>query len=382
MKRSQIIVIGLLTFMLFALLFNSFITKIFSRYSICVFIFLLDVIAYFLLGFEKNKSRYNKDIILSLIIYITIYYISIYLFGLFIGFSKNVYNFDFVSIINNIVPVIILIFVSEILRYIINSKIKDSYLLLGLSLIVFTMIDITFTLNATNFGDFYTVLKVIGLFVLPSLGKNFLFTYLSVKVGFKPNMVYRYLMDIPKYILPIIPNFGAYVESIIYIAFPILVFIIIYNNLKKVDRKVNKIIKSKKSKKTIITYYIIIPLLIITVALTSGYFKYQAIVVATGSMSPNINKGDIVVVKKLSDNEIRNLKIGDILVFNRENKIVVHRIYKIYSSGDEIFFKTKGDNNNAPDSYLIEIHEILGIVKLKVRYIGYPTVALYERINS
>lgn len=382
MKRSQIIVIGLLTFMLFALLFNSFITKIFSRYSICVFIFLLDVIAYFLLGFEKNKSRYNKDIILSLIIYITIYYISIYLFGLFIGFSKNVYNFDFVSIINNIVPVIILIFVSEILRYIINSKIKDSYLLLGLSLIVFTMIDITFTLNATNFGDFYTVLKVIGLFVLPSLGKNFLFTYLSVKVGFKPNMVYRYLMDIPKYILPIIPNFGAYIESIIYIAFPILVFIIIYNNLKKVDRKVNKIIKSKKSKKTIITYYIIIPLLIITVALTSGYFKYQAIVVATGSMSPNINKGDIVVVKKLSDNEIRNLKIGDILVFNRENKIVVHRIYKIYSSGDEIFFKTKGDNNNAPDSYLIEIHEILGIVKLKVRYIGYPTVALYERINS
>lgn len=382
MKRSQIIVIGLLTFMLFALLFNSFITKIFSRYSICVFIFLLDVIAYFLLGFEKNKSRYNKDIILSLIIYITIYYISIYLFGLFIGFSKNVYNFDFISIVNNIVPVIILIFVSEILRYIINSKIKDSYLLLGLSLIVFSMIDITFTLNATNFGDFYTVLKVIGLFVLPSLGKNFLFTYLSVKVGFKPNMVYRYLMDIPKYILPIIPNFGAYVESIIYIAFPILVFIIIYNNLKKVDRKVNKIIKSKKSKRSIITYYIIIPLLIITVALTSGYFKYQAIVVATGSMSPNINKGDVVVVKKLSDNEIRNLKIGDILVFNRENKIVVHRIYKIYSSGDEIFFKTKGDNNNAPDSYLIEIHEILGIVKLKVRYIGYPTVALYERINS
>lgn len=382
MKRSQIIVIGLLTFMLFALLFNSFITKIFSRYSICVFIFLLGVIAYFLLGFEKNKSRYNKDIILSLIIYITIYYISTYLFGLFIGFSKNVYNFDFISIVNNIVPVIILIFVSEILRYIINSKIKDSYLLLGLSLIVFSMIDITFTLNATNFGDFYTVLKVIGLFVLPSLGKNFLFTYLSVKVGFKPNMVYRYLMDIPKYILPIIPNFGAYVESIIYIAFPILVFVIIYNNLKKVDRKVNRIIKSKKSKRTIITYYIIIPLLIITVALTSGYFKYQAIVVATGSMSPNINKGDVVVVKKLNDNEIRNLKIGDILVFNRENKIVVHRIYKIYSSGDEIFFKTKGDNNNAPDSYLIEIHEILGVVKLKVRYIGYPTVALYERINS
>lgn len=382
MKRSQIIVIGLLTFMLFALLFNSFITRIFSRYSICVFIFLLGGISYFLLGFEKNKSRYNKDIILSLIIYISIYYISIYLFGLFIGFSKNVYSFDFISIIKNIVPVIILIFGSEILRYIINSKIKDSYILLGLSLIVFSMVDITFTLNATNFGDFYSVLKVVGLFVLPSLGKNFLLTYLSIKVGYKPNLVYRYLMDIPKYILPIIPNFGAYVESIIYIAFPILVFVIIYNNFKKVDKKVNIIIKSKKSKKSIITYYVIIPFLVIVVVLTSGYFKYQAIVIATGSMTPNINKGDVVVIRKISDNEIKDLKVGDVLAFNRENKIVVHRIYKIYSSGDDIFFKTKGDNNNAPDSYLIEANEIVGTVSLKVRYIGYPTVALYERING
>ena len=77
MKRSQKIIIGLLSFMAIVLLINSFVTKIFSRYSICAFIFIMVIIAYLLLGIEKEKSRYNKDIILSLIIYIAIYYITV-----------------------------------------------------------------------------------------------------------------------------------------------------------------------------------------------------------------------------------------------------------------------------------------------------------------
>lgn len=381
MKRSQVIVIGMLIFMLMLLLFNSFITKIFSAYSICAFVLLLIIISYLLLGFEKVKSRYSKDIILSIIIYIAIYYIAIYLFGLFLGFNRNIYSLSIATILKNIIPIIFLIPLSEILRYILNTKIKNNYYLLGLSIIIFTLIDVTFTLRALNFKDFYLVLKIVGLFILPSLGKNFLLTYLSVKISFKPNIVYRYLMELPKYIVPIVPNFGNYVESIVYITFPILVFIIIYNKFRKVEKK-NVIIKSKNNKKSKFIYYIIIIFLIMTVTLTSGYFKYQAIVIATGSMKPNINKGDVVITKKITDEDIEKLQLGDILVFNRDNKIIVHRIYKIYNSGNEIFFQTKGDNNNAPDGYLIETSEVIGVVKLNVRYIGYPTIALYDSIKG
>ena len=140
MKRSQKIIIGLLSFMFLVLLINSFITKIFSRYSICAFIFIVLIISYLLLGMEKEKSRYNKDIILSILIYIAIYYITTYLFGLFIGFNKNVYSSNIILILKNIVPIIILIPLSELLRYIINSKIKDNYILLGLSIFVFTFV--------------------------------------------------------------------------------------------------------------------------------------------------------------------------------------------------------------------------------------------------
>ena len=380
MKRSQKIIIGLLSFMFLVLLINSFITKIFSRYSICAFIFIVLIISYLLLGMEKEKSRYNKDIILSLLIYIAIYYITTYLFGLFIGFNKNVYSSNIILILKNIVPIIILIPLSELLRYIINSKIQDNYILLGLSIFVFTLIDTTMTIQASSFKNFYDTLKVIGLFILPSLSKNYLLTYLTIKVSYKPNLVYRYLMELPRYILPIVTSFGVYIESIIYISFPIIVFIIIYNDFKKREKK-NIILSSKFKKNTKFIYYIVTIILITIVSLTSGYFKYQAIVIATGSMTPNINKGDMVVIEKVAPKDAKKLKEGEVLAFKREDKIVVHRIYKIYTSGNEIFFKTKGDHNNAPDGYLTEAKEILGTVKFNIRYIGYPTVALYEKIN-
>ena len=379
MKKSQIKAIGILAFIALILLFNSFITKIFNQYSICVFILFLVVISYYLIGFEKEKSRYNKDIILSIIIYLTIYYIVTYLLGLFIGFSRNIYSLTLLGIIKNIVPFAILVSLSEILRYIINSKIKENNWILALSVLVFTLIDITFTLNVTDFSDFGSVLKNLGLFILPSLSKNFLFTYLSCKVSFKPNLVYRFIMEMPKYILPIIPNFGIYIESVIYVVIPLLIFMLIYNGFEK--RKIKKIILSKSNKHKKLIYSIIILILVLIVSLTSGYFKYQAIVVATGSMTPNINKGDVVVVKKLDEKEILNLNVGDVLVFHRENKIVVHRIYEIYTSGNEIFFKTKGDHNNAPDGYLIEKSEVIGTTKFKVSYVGYPTVILYEKLK-
>lgn len=380
MKRSQKIIIGLLSFMFLVLLINSFITKIFSRYSICAFIFIVLIISYLLLGMEKEKSRYNKDIILSLLIYIAIYYITTYLFGLFIGFNKNVYSSNIILILKNIVPIIIIIPLSELLRYIINSKIKDNYILLGLSIFVFTLIDTTITIQVSSFKNFYDTLKVIGLFILPSLSKNYLLTYLTIKVSYKPNLVYRYLMELPRYILPIVTSFGVYIESVIYISFPIIVFIIIYNDFKKREKK-NIILSSKFKKNTKFIYYIVTIILITVVSLTSGYFKYQAIVIATGSMTPNINKGDMVVIEKVAPKDAKKLKEGEVLAFKREDKIVVHRIYKIYTSGNEIFFKTKGDHNNAPDGYLTEAKEILGTVKFNIRYIGYPTVALYEKIN-
>ena len=108
----------------------------------------------------------------------------------------------------------------------------------------------------------------------------------------------------------------------------------------------------------------------------SGYFKYYAIAIATGSMVPNINKGDVVIVNQQFKE--KDLKIGKVIAYNYNDKVVVHRIYKEVQTDKELIIYTKGDANNNMDEYKITIDMIVGIVDAKIPFIGYPTVMINE----
>lgn len=380
MKRGDKRTLVILTIIVFVLLFDILILKKLTKYSICAFIALLILTSYYLIGFRKIKSRYDKDIILTMCIYVFIYYIIIYLFGLVIGFTRNIYSLNILSILKNLFPVIISISLIEILRYIINSQIKNNKWLLFYSAIVFALLDSALIIKATAFTNFYKILNTFGLFVLPNLSKSILLTFLSIKSSYKPCLIYRYLMEIPKYILPIIPNFGNYLESMLYIIIPLLIFISTYNIFDKLKHR--KIISKNKNSIEKYIYICLSVFLIILICTSSGLFKYRSFVIATGSMTPSINKGDMVIIEKLNEDEKNNLKVGDIIAFNMDGKVVVHRIIKKYNTSKGTFYNTKGDNNNSPDGYLLDIDNIVGLEKFKIRYIGYPTVSIYDRIKG
>ena len=93
-------------------------------------------------------------------------------------------------------------------------------------------------------------------------------------------------------------------------------------------------------------------------------------------MKPNINKGDVVVIEKT--NNYKNIKIGDVLAYKYDNIIIVHRVINILKENDEYYFYTKGDNNNSEDNFVIYEDMIVGIVNIKLPFIGYPTVWFNE----
>lgn len=72
-------------------------------------------------------------------------------------------------------------------------------------------------------------------------------------------------------------------------------------------------------------------------------FGYSMFSTATGSMSPTMEKGDIVFVKIGEDSN--QLKERDIITYKQDNEFITHRIIKI--DGENII--TKGDNNNTQD---------------------------------
>ena len=69
-------------------------------------------------------------------------------------------------------------------------------------------------------------------------------------------------------------------------------------------------------------------------------FGYSVFSAETGSMSPTIEKGDIIIIK-IGD-EIRE---NDIITYKKENVLITHRIAKI--DGDTII--AIGDYNNTDD---------------------------------
>lgn len=110
--------------------------------------------------------------------------------------------------------------------------------------------------------------------------------------------------------------------------------------------------------------------------------KYNAYVVLTGSMVPEIMPKDVVVTKKKTGEELEE---GDIITFlssdtRLSNIIVTHRIVEKYEDTNGKYkFRTKGDANNTEDFALAEEHNIIGEVVFRVPKIGYIQEILATR---
>ena len=89
-------------------------------------------------------------------------------------------------------------------------------------------------------------------------------------------------------------------------------------------------------------------------------FGYGTAVVMSGSMEPNLSVGDMVIVQEEDE-----YAVGDVVVFQSGNSLVIHRIVSI--DGDMI--TTRGDANNADDEP-IHIRYIKGKMVLSVPFVG------------
>lgn len=381
MKKSDFFSLGMM-FVLFALSWLNIFLGYFTQYTLIIVLLVMCLIAYKTLGFHKNKSIIEKDVILSILAYLILYYLLTYILGFFTGFSKNVYDTHIINVFKNTFPVILTIIIGEVLRYMILHRTKVNKLVVVLSFLAFTLMNNTLLIRGLVVSEnveAFTIIEQLGLFVLPSVTTNILLTYLAIDIGYKSLIVYRLLMELPAFLIPIIPNFGAYIESVIRIAIPVIVFAFTYKSVTKNRIKSIVIIEKKK----LVNLFRINVLLFsaILVYFISGLFRYQALVIATGSMTPNINIGDVVIVDKKKGELLDKLDVGDVIAYKKGNIVICHRIINIIKSNGEVYYETKGDYNPSADQILVSQETVVGIVNFKINYIGYPTVLLNQIIK-
>lgn len=103
----------------------------------------------------------------------------------------------------------------------------------------------------------------------------------------------------------------------------------------------------------------------------------KAYIIRTNSMEPEINIGDVVIVQKVKEEK---LKIGDVITFDKETKVITHRIIEIEEKNGSNNYITKGDNNNMEDSEKIVYENIEGKKLITIPYLGSLIMFLENRI--
>lgn len=90
-------------------------------------------------------------------------------------------------------------------------------------------------------------------------------------------------------------------------------------------------------------------------------FGFSAAVVVTGSMSPAIEPGDLVVCRRSAD-----YAVGDVITFRSGASLVTHRIVGSAENG----YITQGDANNVADADPVPRGAVVGKVVFTVPKLG------------
>jgi len=103
------------------------------------------------------------------------------------------------------------------------------------------------------------------------------------------------------------------------------------------------------------------------VYIAAPVFGNSALIVRSGSMQPAVLVGDLVLTRAQ-----KNLpyKVGDIISFKSQDKIISHRILGLKNQNGKIFYRTKGDANKNGDPNLVAESEILGKAYFRLPYLG------------
>ena len=364
-KITMIFSVSLLFMLSFSLCFSfEFITALVSG-LLLIYVFLL---CYFVKK-QKILDINKKQIILIVLVVSLVQVMVYYLFGIEYGYFRSPYIFSFKNVIRFLLPNIISIVSFEIIRKILLSqenKFADITSYIG-----GVLLEVILVTEVITFSNYDNIIDILGIYLLPAIISNVLYTYISKNYGAMPNIIYKMITTLYIFIIPVIPNLADSFMAVFKLLIPLLVLIMIKLLFEK---KKKYALERKGFLGYIITSVSLVFALIVTM-IFSCQFSVGAIVIATDSMTGEINKGDIIIYKEYSDD---SLEVGQVILFTQGESIIVHRIINIEEINGEMRYYTKGDANSDWDmGYRLE-KDIVATTDIKVPYVGYLTLWLRE----
>ena len=323
---------------------------------------------------KRNTLSINTNQIIMImtvmgIVYVTLYYLS----ALHFGFTKTGYGLKADIIFRLTIPIAIIIVSTEIVRYVLQAQ--KNKIVSVFAYLICLVSDVLICSNIADITNISTFMDIVGLTLFPGIIYNLLFNYLSKRYGFIPNIIYRVLTVLIFYLIPYGSAISDSLVSFINMILPIGIFYFIdslYESRKKYALGEQSVLKKNLSR---VLSVICVIIMISLVMLISNQFKYGSYVVATESMTGELNKGDMIIYESYDDQIIIE---GQVIVFESNKAVTIHRVAKIEIINGVTRYYTKGDANEDMDSGYITESNIIGLVNYKVPVIGFPTIWVHN----
>lgn len=367
-------VLYLISFIIFAALLSSLFVNVGSSKIVAACLLLLFTPIVCLLVRKRGSLSINKrEVLLLSAIISVIYVVLLQITGIFFGFYKNPYFVNTERLVQTILPLASIIICSEIIRFVFLAQKNKA--VSGISYLICVLTEVLMVSNVAEITSLNRFMDLVGLTFFPAITANIYYHYSSKRFGMFPNITFRLITTLYVYFMKSVTAMSDTLLSCVKMIFPILLLAFISALYEK--RKKNALQRGRKAS---LVGVILAAAVIASVAmLISCQFRFGAIVIATESMTGEINKGDMIIYERYDDQVIKE---GQIIVFLQNQSKIVHRVAKIESIGGETRYYTKGDANESLDSGYITDKDIVGLTDMKVAYIGYPTLWLRELLES
>ena len=293
-----------------------------------------------------------------------------YLSGLKFGFYKNPYGLKLQFFLPLFLPTAAVIVASEIFRYIIRAqenKMADVICYFACLVAEMTVCS-TASVALSSFSSF---MELVAETMFPAILANLLYHYLSRRYGFLPNIIFRAATSLYIYLIPYTPAMASSLLSFIKILLPIGIYLFIDTLFEK---KV-MLALGKKSKFAVPITILAVAIMLLLVMVISNQFYIGTYVIATDSMTGELNKGDAAIYVRYDGQTVQE---GQVIAFESNDRVVVHRVVKIAIINGQRRYYTKGDANEGIDSGFVTDGDIVGLIDHKIPFIGYPTIWLRE----
>ena len=305
--------------------------------------------------------------------------------GLFLGFGNSPYASNVTGMLTNLFIVSSVLVGMEFSRAYLMSVLgkKKLMLTLGFLAVIFALLLLAPT-RFTSLSNPEDVMQLTGRFILPDISESLLATFLALLGGPIAAIAYRGVLTIFEWYSPILPDLPWLATGFVGTASAMLGFLIVQGMYLPAEAAEEAPTAAPAKTKgrlwvrivgTAVTIVMLI-VLVLVVALNVSFLGYKSTAVITGSMSPAINEGDVVVTKVVP---LEELAVGDVIKYHRNGIDIIHRIMDIKVGGEGILITTKGDANQSIDRPGPSPQEIDGKVINRIPKIGSLTLWLTRR---